>query len=256
MKKPVLIALGVLALAACDQTDDMLSPEPSLEVAEARKAAEAAPTGMFDITIENLTTYGGQHFTPPVVAIHRNGEDFFTEGKSANPFIQGIAENGAVPAFAEYLMASRHVSSSAVAASGMGLEGPLAPGESVTVSLSADPGSNFVSFASMLICTNDGFTGVDAAKLPKKVGDEIYVYAMAYDAGTEINTEDLADLVPPCQALGGVSSDSDGTGASDPALAEGGVIRAHPGITGRADLVPAIHGWEGAVAKFTVLRTG
>ena len=76
--------------------------------------------------------------------------------------------------------------------------------KSVTVSLSADPGSNFVSFASMLICTNDGFTGVDGAKLPKRMGEEIEIYAGAYDAGTEINTENFADLVPPCQDLGGV----------------------------------------------------
>jgi hypothetical protein len=256
MNKPVIFALGFFALAACDENDDMLAPDPDLAVSEARQASELAPTGMFDITIENLTTYGGQYFTPPLVAIHQNAEDFFTEGKPANTYIQGIAENGDVPAFAEYLMGSRHVSSYVVAGSGEGPDVTLAPEESVTVSLSADPGSNFISFASMLICTNDGFTGVDAAKLPNKVGEEIHLYAMAYDAGTEVNTEDFADLVPPCQALGGVSSDEVGTGASDPALAEGGVIRTHPGITGRDNLIPAIHGWEGAVAKFTVRRTG
>jgi hypothetical protein len=177
-------------------------------------------------------------------------------GKSASRGIQEIAENGNLGPMLERLGEGKHVSSVAVAASGEGLEGPLAPGESITVFLTAAPGSEFVSFASMLICTNDGFTGVDAEKLPRKIGDEIRVYAGAYDAGTEINTEDFADIVPPCQILGGVSSGEAGSGASDPSLAEGGVVRPHEGITGRSDLIPGIHGWVDPVAMLTVRRIG
>jgi hypothetical protein len=77
-----------------------------------------------------------------------------------------------------------------------------------------------------------------------------------YDAGTEINTEDFADIVPPCQGLIGVSSGEAGTGVSNPALAEGGVIHHHAGIQGGADLVPAVHGWDvdEPVAEITVER--
>ena len=83
----------------------------------------------------------------------------------------------------------------------------------------------------------------------------VTVETNGYDAGTEINTEDFADIVPPCQALTGVSSGEPGTGTSNPALAEGGVIRHHPGIQGIADLVPAIHGWSDPVSRVVVTRT-
>jgi hypothetical protein len=77
-----------------------------------------------------------------------------------------------------------------------------------------------------------------------------------YDAGTERNTEDFADIVPPCQSLVGVSSGEAGTGTSDPALAEGAVIHHHPGIAGGADLLTAVHGWTDPVAEITVERVG
>ena len=101
--------------------------------------------------------------------------------------------------------------------------------------------------------------GVDPARLlavPIDVGKAIVVRSAGYDAGTEMNTEDFADIVPPCQGLVGVSSGEPGTGTSNPALAEGGVIHHHPGIVGGADLVPAIHGWTDPVAEITVERVG
>lgn len=59
-------------------------------------------------------------------------------------------------------------------------------------------------------------------------------------------------MVPPCQGLIGVESDDEGTGMSNPALAEGGVITMHAGIQGGADLTVADHGWTNPVARITV----
>jgi hypothetical protein len=106
----------------------------------------------------------------------------------------------------------------------------------------------------MLICTNDGFTGLDSLALPANVGDSVTAYRDGYDAGTEINTEDFADMVPPCQGLIGVSSDDAGTGMSNPDLAEGGVITHHDGILGGDDLIPEVHNWANPVIKVTVTR--
>jgi hypothetical protein len=106
----------------------------------------------------------------------------------------------------------------------------------------------------MLICTNDGLVGIDSVRLPKKVGDTISLTANAYDAGTEINTEDFSAIVPPCQELTGVTG-APGTGMSNPALAEGGVITSHPGISGVADLLPGLHGWTDPVAAVVIERT-
>ena len=128
--------------------------------------------------------------------------------------------------------------------------------DEVTLTIEADPGARFLSYESMLICTNDGFTGSDRLRLPNQVGDSLSVATASYDAGTEVNTEDFADIVPLCQPLMGVSSGEPGTGMSDPALAEGGVIHHHPGIAGGADLLPAVHGWTDPVTLVTITRVG
>ena len=111
--------------------------------------------------------------------------------------------------------------------------------------LSGGRGGDYLSIASMLICTNDGFTGVDSVRLPRHVGESSTYFSAGYDAGTEMNTEDFADMVPPCQGLVGISSDDAGTGESNSDLAENGVIGLHPGIAGLegGDLLAAEHGW-------------
>ena len=51
---------------------------------------------------------------------------------------------------------------------------------SETFAVSAEGDMRYLSFASMLVCTNDGFTGIDSVKLP--YDKQKTVYAMAYDA--------------------------------------------------------------------------
>ncbi len=77
-----------------------------------------------------------------------------------------------------------------------------------------------------------------------------------FDAGSERNTEDFADIVPPCQIFGATSSADAGTGMSDPALATKGRVRLHRGIRGGNDLVPELHGWRNPVASIRVERIG
>jgi Spondin_N len=218
-------------------------------------AAASAPVAEYDVTITDLTH--GQPFTPPVVATHRAATSMFTVGRPASFALKEIAENGNLAPMVASLDANAQVSDSTAAGAPLvpaGLPGSATFDDSVTLRVTASEGAKFLSLASMLICTNDGFTGIDSLRLPKDIGEEVTVTSNAYDAGTEINTEDFADIVPPCQALVGVSSGEPGTGTSNPGLAEGGVIHHHAGIVGGADLVPAIHGWTDPVAGITVTR--
>lgn len=216
----------------------------------------------YDATIKNLTSStpttsppaAGQWFTPPLLATHRELTGMFTVGDEASFELKEIAENGNLAPMQMALEEDKHVDQTRVAVSGS--PPPLAPGNDVTVTISGDRGRKFLSFASMLICTNDGFTGVDTLRLPQKVGDEISVDLNSYDAGTELNTEDFADMVPPCQDLGPVESDDDdGSGTSDPAIAEYGVIHHHEGIQGIADLTVEAHGWTDPVGRLIIKRT-
>ncbi len=226
-------------------------------MAAVSSAAAKAPVATYEVTIDNLTA--GQPMTPPVVATHRAATGIFTVGQPASFALKEIAENGNLAPMIAQLGADKHVSDSVAAAAPLvpaGLAGSAMFGDSVTLTLTASKGAKFLSFVSMLVCTNDGFTGVNSLRLPKDVGDSVVVNSAGYDAGTEVNTEDFADIVAHCQEFVGVSSGDPGTSTSNPALAEGGVIHHHPGIAGGADLVPAIHGWTDPVAEITVERVG
>jgi hypothetical protein len=226
----------------------------------ATPAAEAKRADTFEVTFTDLTS--GQPLTPAVAATHRGRNELFNIGDAASFGLKEIAENGNNAPMLSRLGSENDVADFLEAPGGplvpAGTPGDAMFGQSTTFTVTADRGAHRLSLASMLICTNDGFTGVNGLELPSKVGDSVTVETMAYDAGTEANTEDFADMVPPCQALIGVSSGEAGTGQSDPALAQNDVIRHHPGITGRRDLVPAVHGWDvnAPVARITVTPTG
>jgi len=252
MKKAMITLMTLGVLAGCTDSQTVTLPDAALSHNENAPFGDAAPTRTYQVTVENLVE-GTQYFTPPFVTIHRGAENLFRKGQPARYGIQQIAENGNTGPLMESLRESRHVASFAAAG------GPVPPHHSATVSVTAEPGSEFVSVVSMLICTNDGFTGVSGAKLPNRMGEEIHLYAAAYDAGTETNTQDFHDLVPPCQAITGIPVEDrvPGSGSSDPALAEDGVVHHHDGIlSGEGDLDPAIHGWMNPVARITVKRTG
>lgn len=245
MRRSLAVLATLAAVAACADTQDPTTPEPAFSNGYGPGAA-----AVYALTFTNMTST--QPMTPPAAALHDPSIRLFEVGQPANVAIQQIAENGNLAPAVELLSGSDHVADLGVAF-GPTID-PLLPGESSSIELHGSNGAKWVSWAAMLICTNDGFTGSSLLRLPKKVGDSVEAYTSAYDAGTEINTEDFADLVPPCPALTGVVSEVPGTGMSNPALAENGVIHHHDGIQGGADLDPAIHGWTDPVAKVVVTR--
>lgn len=232
MRKP-LLALAAIALAATT-------------LATAAGAVPADAT--YEITITNLTT--GQWLTPPAAATHSGEFALWSISNSATVATKEIAENGNLDAAVGAFQTSPFVFDWKVTPSPTGSP-PIAPGASVTFEITA-PHRAVLSFASMLICTNDGFTGVDSIRLPS--GHQAQVHDLvAYDAGTEFNTEGWADLVPPCAQLTGFG-DQGGTGVSNPGLFENGVVTLHPGIAGVGNLDPDIHGWTNPVATIEIRR--
>lgn len=206
----------------------------------------------YKVTISNLTP--GQAFTPPVLVTHTRRTGIFSLGEAASSEIQAIAENGnnmpLLTALAGDVQVHQVVEGTA----------PLVPANdpggtafesSATFIIEAGHRATYLSFASMLICTNDGFTGLDTVRLPSRSKT---VYSVAYDARTESNTENFSDMVPPCQGLIGTPSDDIGTGESNPLIAEDGVVIPHVGIFGGMDLIPQVHDWSDPVAKIVITR--
>ena len=186
----------------------------------------------------------GQPQTPPLVVLHGAEASLAQAGTPAGEGLQQLAENGNAQILADALTGAEGVGAVAVGehpiASG-GVPGAAELPSFASLEVSGPSSAGLISIASMLICTNDGLSLVHDAPLPAEVGESAVYYSDAYDAGTEVNTESFADLVPPCQGIVGVTGEAEGSGMSNPELAEEGVLAQHPGITGEADLDAMTH---------------
>jgi|GEM_PF-2649349 len=207
----------------------------------------------YRVTLINRSA--SQPISPPVVATHRRSVHVFRRGRLASSALEELAENGNQVPLVEWLQGARGVTD--VVDVGMPLTrrgttvGSFA--DRVTVTIRAHTGDR-ISVAGMLICSNDGFAGLDGAKLPRR-GWCVY-RARAWDAGTEQNTERSADIVDACSALGPVALAGDPNGNENDAvdMTPHRPVRRHPGIMGGADLSPDVHGFRNRIIKVVVQR--
>ena len=217
-------------------------------------AALADSAGTYRVTLVNLTH--GQPFSPPVAATHQKSIRMFRVGDFATDELTAIAQDGNEAPMVALLEGSKKVTDTVdvgrpVTASGTTV-GSFT--DSVSFEIEAAPGDR-LSLATMLICTNDGFLGLDAVKLPKE-GSETF-FLNGYDAGREQNTERSTDIVDPCSALNPgfpLVGDPNGNRDTEVASSPAEPIRHHPGIAGIGDLSVANHGWTDPVAQVTVDR--
>jgi hypothetical protein len=211
------------------------------------------PSATYQVTLTNLTA--GQPFSPPVAATHRPGLHMFQVGQLATDELAAIAQDGnEMPMFNRF-------HASPLVSQAVDIGRPLTPfgktvgafTDSATFMIHARPGDRF-SLATMLICTNDGFLGLDAVELPRSGAATFMLNG--YDAGRENNTEKSVDIVDPCSALGPerIGTDPDGNRDAEVATNPPEPIHLHPGITGAGDLSPRLHGWTNPVAMVTIQR--
>lgn len=200
------LAAAFTTLTACGSDDD----DSGSTVAET--------AGTYSISFTNLSI--GQPMTPPVAAIHDPSVSLFEIGTAASTQLQEIAENGNNTPMVELALSLSEVTAADIAFVDSVNPGPVQPGETATVTLTTDAAGQVFSAVSMVVCTNDGFTGTNSIELP--TGDEaLSLEVLPYDAGTEVNDLNADYWVPPC----GGSGDNLHTD-------ENGVTAAHPGQTG------------------------
>jgi len=175
------------------------------------------------LTMSFRNTSDTQFMTPPVVILHNapgteNGIRWFEAGQPASAEVAGIAENGDNPPLV--MAATGQISAGTVTAVGVAFvdaeaPGPVLPGEVATVTLDLEAPDQVLSVVSMVLCTNDGFSGIDSRALSADTTETFF--APVYDAGSEVNVEMLNYWVPPCGGEGNLHDD------------EGGAITIHPG---------------------------
>ena len=200
---------------------------------------------MFEITLTNLTIgepgKGGQIFSPPIFATHFKGDSLAPVGQPAAPALVALAENGDVSGILE--MATSIGANTAVA------DKVVVPGGSVTVRLRGNVLNASLTVASMLVSTNDGFIAASSVPLFDETGMPVSMTLelMAYDAGSEDNTELASDIPGPL----GLDAEADPEGSNARVPTEGGVITPHPGIQGVGDMSEAF-AWTEPTATLTI----
>src|SRR5919109_245928 len=120
-------------------------------------SAEAGGPATYRVRIVNLTD--GQPFTPPVIATHRGSFDLFEVGDLASVGMMQVAENGNVPNLVSALEQATDVTGVVTGTEPLvpeGLPGSAGHPYGASFGMTASAGARFVSFVSMLICTNDG----------------------------------------------------------------------------------------------------
>jgi hypothetical protein len=202
-----------------------------------------AAAEQFQITIENLSP---NVLTPAPFITHDAKFDLFDSGMTASAEIELLAEDGVPDGV---LSLAKSGLGGMVADFAVAGAGPLGPGESATVIIEADPAHRYLSFASMLAFSNDGFIGWALGDEARDLfpggtpfmGEIIITPKGVWDAGTELNDE-LAAHVPALGAPLGAGVDEYGV-----------LSRPHAGILGIGD-VPIERNWTGGdVARITIV---
>jgi hypothetical protein len=210
----------------------------------------------YRVTLVNLTD--GQPFSPPVAATHDRSMRMFQVGRFASDELAKIAQAGnQVPMF-NLFNGSNDVTDAVDVGAPLTRVGTVVGSfvDTATFEIMAEPGDR-LSLATMLICTNDGFLGLDAVRLPSHGARAFLING--YDAGRENNTQLSEHLVNPCSALGPVPlpGDPDGELDSGPGISTVPPvpIHHHPNIqAGVGELSVPEHGWRDPVAVAVVSR--
>lgn len=256
MKRSCSSALtaAIVVLAACSD-GELTEPAASLQSSRAAQGsngaenAAAAATHVYRVTVVNLT--GSQPLSPGVIATHTKAAHVFRVGEAASEGVRLIAESGDPSVAVSMLSGVEAVHRVKAFPDPLGpIHRQGGPGSSSgSIEIAARASANRLSLVIMLICTNDGFTGLESVKLPGGTRPVVYE-VRGYDAGTEVNDETSENIVDACGAAGPEPLAADGNGRT----AEGGVVAPHPGIQGGADLSVSAHAWTDPVARITVQR--
>ncbi|KMT65069.1 spondin domain-containing protein [Catenovulum maritimum] len=190
---------------------------------------------VYEIKLMNITQ--GQMFSPPILTSHNAQMQLWQAGESASIALEALAEGGDT----SQISAMAGIEQSHAAAA------PVAPGDMYTWTLEVEKGYAYgVSVATMLINTNDGFTGVTGIDLSKlSVGDTYSKMLNVYDAGTEMNDE----IAMP--GSGGEGFNSARTGDVDR-------VHIHPGVLTSLELSSSVleagHKFDNPAAKIVIKR--
>ncbi|GIU48642.1 hypothetical protein TUM4438_30490 [Shewanella sairae] len=228
-----LIASGTLILAGCsDNNNDSPAPIAPPVVAPVMQN--------YTLAVTNLTA--NQPMSPIAVVNHQVDTVLWSSGDSASLALETLAESGDASGLSDEPAVTELISGSGI----------LLPGasESISMSINSDQVAA-LSVVTMLVNTNDafaGFSGYDLSELA--VNESMSFRVIAYDAGTEANSE----------AKGTIPGPADGGEGFNPARDDSDKVHGHPGVISADDglaesVLNASHRFDNPVLLITISRT-
>ncbi|NRB37431.1 MAG: hypothetical protein HRU20_03055 [Pseudomonadales bacterium] len=196
----------------------------------------------YQLTFKNLSY--NQPLSPLAVIVDTEKTAYWAVGDTASTALEQLAESGdntELLAMAE--MDSLYVESAT---------GLLLPATSQTITVSYDSADvvAFMTIATMLVNSNDAFTGVQAVDLSMlAVGEKHKITLMTYDAGTEANSE-LSGTIP---------GPADGGEGFNAARDDVDFVSMHPGVVANMaehplSVLNSSHRFDGPIAELIIKR--
>ena len=176
----------------------------------------AAHASTVTVTFENLLPSGGTAFTPVFVGLSGGAFDLFDPGSAASAGLEQVAELGSTGA-----LAAEFAAADPNGVSGTTGGGPVLGGGSASIDLEVTNAldARFLSFASMVVPTNDLFVGNgNGIEVFDAAGDFVGPFTITifgsqvWDAGTEVNNADNGAAF--LQGIDGTAGDVEGGNVS------------------------------------------
>ena len=198
----------------------------------------------YEISVSNVTP--NQPLSPVAVILHTSGYQAWVDGETASASLEVLAEGGDNSS-----LLSNAGDHSAYLASDSGA-GAIGPGNSESVQLEVDTQNGVnLSVVTMLVNTNDAYTGINAASLASLASGESVSYnTPVWDAGTENNNEAAGTIPGP--ADGGEGFNAARSDSSDRVRFHSGVISNQDGLSG--SVLTADHRFDNPAAVVTITR--
>ena len=229
-KQTISLCSLLLLLSACHNSDNntVITPPP----------VPVPVIYHYTVTVTNLTT--AQPMSPVAVMLHNDGH-FWTIGSAASVALEHLAEAGdnSMLLVDPLVLASQSE------------DGVLMPSATASISVSiTDNQPHFLSLATMLVNTNDGFTGIDAVDISQlSVGDELTFMTDTYDAGTEKNSELQSTIPGPVAGGEGFNSERDDV---DVVAMHGGIVSHDDGLS--QSVLSAANKFDNPTLSVTITR--
>jgi hypothetical protein len=207
-------------------------------IAATSQSALADGGKKYRVTVTNPNR--AQPLAPALLITHSKRFSLFEiDGDPASPELATMAETGDPADLMNAIKDAPGVKSTDILPGESGPPGLLMlPGETYDIEITPSRKAKYFTAVAMLGASNDAFYAVRGIKLPKK--GKITLFADAYDAGSEENTELAVDIPGP------PSNNKIGGGV--------GYIHIHSGIRGVGDLDATMYDWRNPVAIITIER--